>query len=92
MSTQDTTAYDKLRLEEIDKHSRAATAELRQKIKDDPLETNFTLYSGCPNVKIAKEVAHRFKQQNISSEVNVSVWGTITIKVVVDLPQSLIHD
>lgn len=92
MSMQDTTAYDKLRLEEIEKHFGAASVELRKKIKDDPLETNFTLCSGCPNIKIAKEVAYRFNQQNILAKLDVSLWGSITIKVVVKLPDSLVHE
>lgn len=51
----------------INKHYLAATAELNEKIKSEPLNTSYHIYSGCISKDVTHELARRFTNGNVKA-------------------------
>lgn len=81
------------REEQINKHYAAATAELKEKIADQPLKTTFQIYSGCISKEITAEIAHRFNAGGVKTTANE--YGLLSsgyyLTVDISLPEALIH-
>jgi hypothetical protein len=83
-----------IREETITTQYNAAFAELQDKIKTEPLRTNFDIYSGCVSEEVAKEIAHRF---NIGgTKATVAKYGFLLtawyLQVEINLPENLVHE
>lgn len=78
----------------IASHYNAAVADLQDKIKNNPLQTKFTIYSGCVSEEIAREIASRIQTTNITATVQSTGFFTTTyyLEIEVALPASLIHE
>ena len=85
---------NKTREEIITKHYRAAVAELKEKIAEEPLKTKFHIHSGCVSKQIAEEIAFRLMKEGMK-EVKIIQTGillsTYVLSVKINLPENLIH-
>jgi hypothetical protein len=75
-------------------HHGAALAELQDKIKNQPLKTKYYVYSGCVSSDIANEIAHRFNNGGIKTNVCTSGLMSTQYYLTIDivLPNTLNHD
>lgn len=75
-------------------HYAAAVAELEEKVKNEPLKTNFRIYSGCVSKEVAEEIAHRFNSGNVKATPTkggiVSTQWHIAVETA--LPSHLVHE
>lgn len=73
----------------------AMLAELKQKVRDQPLKTKFYVYSGCVSKEICQELAHRITFDKIST-AKVCKGGLFRtyyyLEVTVKLPEHLIRE
>ena len=78
----------------IASHYNAAVADLQDKIKNNPLQTKFIIYSGCVSEEISHEIASRIQTANITATVQTYGFFTTTyyLEIEVALPASLIRD
>lgn len=80
------------REEIVTKHYNAAFAELQDKIQKEPLETSFTIRSGCVSKNITDELVRRFNVNGLKAVYGYS--GLLRtyhhMKVEVQLPAHLI--
>lgn len=53
------------REETISFYYGAALAELKDKIRSEPFQTEFYIYSGCVSKEITKEIASRFNKEGL---------------------------
>lgn len=83
-----------LREETIAPHYGAAVAELKEAVKNNPLQTHFNIYSGCISQEITDEIAYRLTNTDgvkaISSTYGIFRTGYY-LSVEVVLPQQLVH-
>lgn len=82
------------REETISTHYDAAVAELKDKIKAEPLKTVFHIYAGCVSEKITAEIAHRLNNTGIKATLGRSGIFTTGYYLTVDvsLPETLVHE
>jgi hypothetical protein len=71
-------------------HHGAALAELKDKIKNDPLKTHYYVYSGCISNDIANEISHRFNKGGIKTIV--CKYGIISTQYYLSIDLSLPND
>jgi hypothetical protein len=87
-------SINNIREEKIVHYYNAALAELEEKVKAEPLNTLFYIYSGCVSEEIAKEIAHRLSSDK--TEISVSKGGifmtTWYLTINIKLPETLIHE
>lgn len=81
------------REETISTHYGAASAELTEKIKLEPLRTTFHIYAGCVSKDVANEIACRFNRGGVKAIVGktgmISTQYFLTVEV--NLPENLHH-
>ena len=77
----------------ISTHYGAASAELKDKIKAEPLRTTFHVYAGCVSKPVTAEIAARFNSQGLKATPEVRGWVLAEhfLTVEVTLPESLVH-
>lgn len=82
-----------IREETISTQYHAASAELQDKIKAEPLRTAFNIYSGCVSEDVTKEIAHRFNLGGTKAEVAKYGFFSTTwyLQVTINLPEELVH-
>lgn len=59
-----------LRESTVSTYYSAAVAELKDKIKSEPLKKSHEIYSGCISKDITEEIAKRFRSGGVNSTVN----------------------
>lgn len=81
------------REETIVKHYGAASAELQEKIKSEPLRTSFQISAGCVSKDVTDEIARRFNDSGIDATSHGGFFRTyFYVKVKVSLPSHLVSD
>lgn len=83
-----------IRDETLNIHFGAALAELKDKIKCEPLRTTFYIYSGCVSKEVTAEIAHRFAAGNnciATCHSTGLLTSTFYLKVKIALPDHLVH-
>ena len=89
----DLSMLNKIREETISRHYRAAYTELKEKIQEEPLKSNFSIYSGCISSDITTEIAKRFNNGNIKAIVckngilRICYYLDVTVKLPGELSQ-----
>lgn len=72
-------------------HYMAASVELQEKIKDEPLKNKFDICSGCISEDVTRELAHRFNIGGIKATPTKG-WLSWYLVVETTLPVDLVHD
>lgn len=88
------TEINNIREEQITLHYSAALAELKDKVKDEPLTTIFYLYKGCVSEKVATEIAHRLSVGDgyIATVCSGMLRSNFYLEVKLPLPSNLVHE
>jgi len=81
------------REETLAKHYKAATTELDEKLKEEPLKTTFHIYAGCVSKDVTHEIAYRINSGG--AKATVCKTGLVStqyyLNVEVTLPEYLVH-
>jgi hypothetical protein len=82
-----------IREETLAAHYDAAFTELKELVKQSPMQTVFHVYQGCVSKDVATEIAHRFSVGNgYKAAVCTSFLGrNVYLEVTMPLPAHLIH-
>lgn len=81
------------REETISLHYEAALAELKEKVKNEPLRTNFHIRAGCVSDEESIEITRRFNANGIKAAyVPRGFFSSRFIDVTVVLPASLVNE
>lgn len=64
-----------IREETVKSHYAAAVAELKEKIKSEPLKTSHIINSGCISASITEEIARRFRKGGVKATVKETTSG-----------------
>jgi hypothetical protein len=83
-----------IRDETLAAHYDAAFTELKELVKQFPMQTVFSVYKGCVSKEVATEIAHRFSVGNGYKAVVCTSFLTrnIYLEVTTPLPGHLVHD
>lgn len=82
---------DSTRFETIEANLALAVAELKSAIAKDPFKVEYTIYAGCPNTEITREVAYRFVVDGVAVQSGKTISGAHYLTIKRDLPRDLVH-
>jgi hypothetical protein len=86
------TNMNNLREETIKINYQAALMELQDLTKANPLATTFTIYAGCTTAEMTEELTARLVAGGLNAEAKTKQWfGAYNIRVMAELPETLIH-
>lgn len=82
------------REETLDKHYRAALAELDEKVRNEPLRTVFNIRAGCISKEVTNEIVRRFNAGGSNAVYNYGgVFRTYHyLTVTLPLPPHLVKE
>ena len=84
-------SLNEIREETINFHYNVAYTELKEKIKESPLITDFFIYSGCVSREITEELVKRFTNNGLDAKL--MAFGIFSIQyylnIKVSLPETL---
>lgn len=83
-----------IREETLAAHYDAAFTQLKEQVKQAPMQTVFHVYDGCVSKDVATEIAHRFTVGNgYKAAVCTSFLSrTVYLEITTVLPAHLIHE